>query len=51
MTEWIIAFSAIMMINIILSVDNAIVIAMASRNLPDKQRKLAMWWGLLGPYS
>jgi YjbE family integral membrane protein len=48
MTEWLIAFSTIMMINIILSVDNAVVIAMASRNLSGSQRKLAMWWGTFG---
>jgi len=38
----------IMMINLILSGDNAVVIAMASRNLPDKQRKMAIWWGTIG---
>jgi YjbE family integral membrane protein len=48
MTEWLIAFTTIMMINIILSVDNAVVIAMASRNLSGSQRKLAMWWGTFG---
>jgi YjbE family integral membrane protein len=35
----------IMMINIILSGDNAIVIALASNKLPDDQKKKAMWWG------
>lgn len=48
MTEWLIAFSTILMINIILSVDNAVVIAMASRNLSGSERKLAMWWGTFG---
>ena len=38
----------IMMINLILSGDNAVVIAMASRNLPEKQRKMAIWWGTIG---
>lgn len=37
-----------MLINIILSGDNAIVIAMASRNLPKHQRKLAVFWGAFG---
>lgn len=35
----------IMMVNIVLSGDNAVVIAMASRNLPDEQRAKAIWWG------
>lgn len=38
----------IMLINIILSGDNAVVIAMASKNLSDKQRNLAIWWGAFG---
>lgn len=35
----------IMLVNLVLSGDNAVVIAMASRNLPEKQRKKAIWWG------
>jgi YjbE family integral membrane protein len=35
----------IILINMVLSGDNAVVIAMASRKLPEKQRKLAVWWG------
>lgn len=47
--EWsIIAFIKIILINIILSGDNAIVIAMASRNLPEKKRKIAIFWGAFG---
>jgi YjbE family integral membrane protein len=42
------ALLQILMINIMLSVDNAVVIAMASRGLPDRQRKLAIWWGIFG---
>ncbi|MBB6730674.1 TerC family protein [Cohnella zeiphila] len=38
----------IMLINIVLSGDNAVVIAMASRNLPVPQRKKAVYWGTLG---
>jgi len=38
----------IVLINLVLSGDNAVVIAMASRNLPENQRKLAIWWGSIG---
>lgn len=38
----------ILMINLVLSGDNAMVIAMASKNLPEKHRKLAVWWGAAG---
>ena len=38
----------IVMVNMVLSGDNAVVIAMASKNLPDKQRKQAVWWGAFG---
>jgi predicted tellurium resistance membrane protein TerC len=43
--EWFLLFLKIMMINIVLSGDNAVVIALASKNLPYHQRKLAVWWG------
>lgn len=48
METWLIAFLQIVLINIILSGDNAIIIAMASRNLPAHQRKLAIFWGAFG---
>jgi YjbE family integral membrane protein len=48
MDWWIIALIKIMVINIILSGDNAIVIALASKNLPEKQRRLAIFWGAFG---
>lgn len=48
MVEWTLLFLQIMMINIVLSGDNAVVIAMASRNLPSHQRKKAVWWGVFG---
>ena len=35
----------IVFINVLLSGDNAIVIAMASQQLPPEQRKKAIWWG------
>src|SRR5262245_128935 len=36
---------AIIWVNIILSGDNAVVIALAARSLPGKQQKLAIFWG------
>ncbi|MCM3784454.1 TerC family protein [Neobacillus mesonae] len=38
----------ILMINLVLSGDNAVVIALASRNLPENSRKKAVWWGAFG---
>ncbi len=38
----------VVMANILLSGDNALVIAMASRNLPHKHQKTAMLWGSIG---
>ncbi len=38
----------IIMVNIVLSGDNAVVIAMASKNLPERQRSKAVWWGAVG---
>lgn len=35
-------------INIILSGDNAVVIALAARSLPPEQQKKAIWWGAAG---
>ncbi|QGR00072.1 TerC family protein [Paenibacillus psychroresistens] len=37
-----------MLINIVLSGDNAVVIALASKNLPIEQRQKAIWWGAFG---
>jgi len=42
------ALGSIMFINLILSGDNAVVIALASRNLPPDQRRKAVFWGSLG---
>lgn len=47
MQFWIVLVQ-IMMINIVLSGDNAVVIAMAARGLPAKQQKLAILWGAGG---
>ena len=38
----------ILLINLVLSGDNALVIAMASRNLPDNKRQKAIWIGTFG---
>jgi YjbE family integral membrane protein len=47
-TGWILLFLQIMLINLVLSGDNAIVIALASRNLPKEDRRRAIWWGAFG---
>jgi len=39
------ALLSIIVANILLSGDNAVVIAMASRNLPASQQKKAIFWG------
>ena len=46
--EFFVALFSIMMVNIVLSGDNAVVIAMASRCLPQKQQKMAILWGSAG---
>lgn len=46
--EFIVALFSIMMVNIVLSGDNAVVIALASRSLPAKQQKMAILWGSAG---
>lgn len=48
MMEFLIALFGIMMVNIVLSGDNAVVIAMASRCLPARQQKMAIMWGSAG---
>ncbi|MBB3109028.1 YjbE family integral membrane protein [Paenibacillus phyllosphaerae] len=40
-----ITFIEIVFINILLSGDNAVVIALAAQQLPKEQRKKAVWWG------
>lgn len=42
-----IIFVQIMLINLLLSGDNAIVIAMVSNQLPHHQRNIAIWWGTI----
>ena len=41
-TLWLL--TEILMINLVLSGDNAVVIALASKDLPPIQRKKAVWW-------
>jgi len=48
MWEYLWLFFQILLINIVLSGDNAVVIAMASKNLPEDQRKKAILWGAVG---
>ena len=44
---WVAAFE-IVVINILLSGDNAVVIALACRNLPPKQKWWGIFWGVIG---
>ncbi|CQR72557.1 TerC family protein [Sporomusa ovata] len=46
--EWLVALMSIITVNMLLSGDNALVIALASRNLPPVQQKKAMIWGGAG---
>lgn len=48
MLELIWALGAIILIDVVLGGENAIVIAMASRRLPPELRKRAMLWGTIG---
>jgi YjbE family integral membrane protein len=43
--EFLLLLAQIMMVNIVLSGDNAVVIAMAARSLPGRQQKTAILWG------
>ena len=46
--EWFVALGSILFLNLILSGDNAVIIAMASKNLPAEQRIKAILWGSFG---
>lgn len=48
MFEYIWALISIIIIDLVVSGDNAMVIALASRRLPDEQRKRAIFWGTFG---
>jgi len=43
--EFWVALAQVMMVNIVLSGDNAVVIALAARSLPAHQQKIAILWG------
>src|SRR5258708_34050336 len=43
-----VAVLQIILIDILLSGDNAVVIALACRNLPPRQRRLGIFWGVNG---
>lgn len=45
---WLSALAAIILIDIVLAGDNAIVIALAARSLPERLRKRAIVWGTVG---
>jgi YjbE family integral membrane protein len=47
-TEFLSALAAIVMIDLVLAGDNAIVIALAARNLPKLQQRKAIVWGTVG---
>lgn len=46
--EWFVALGSILLINLILSGDNAVIIALASKNLQPDQRNKAIFWGSAG---
>lgn len=46
--EWFVALGSILFVNLILSGDNAVIIAMASKCLPAAQRTKAVLWGSIG---
>lgn len=46
--EWVAAMGSILLVNLILSGDNAVIIALASKRLPEEQRKRAIFWGSAG---
>ncbi|TWH48246.1 TerC family protein [Sporomusa sp. KB1] len=46
--EWVVGLMSIITVNMLLSGDNALVIALASRNLPPDQQRKAMIWGGAG---
>lgn len=47
-SAWFAALGAIILIDLVLAGDNAIVIALAARNLPDQLRRRAIVWGTVG---
>ena len=48
MTEQIIIFSQIVLIDLVLAGDNAIIIGMVASKFPEEQRKKIIFWGIGG---
>ncbi|MEI7026816.1 TerC family protein [Paenibacillus sp. y28] len=46
--EWLVALLGIILIDLVLAGDNAIVIGMAARNVPKEQQKKVILWGTVG---
>ena len=46
--QFLVSVAQIILVNILLSGDNALVIALACRNLSRRQRRLGIFWGVLG---
>jgi YjbE family integral membrane protein len=46
--DWFIALMTIVVIDLVLAGDNAILIGLAARNLEKKQQKKVIWWGTAG---
>ena len=47
MPEWLIALFQVLLIDIVLAGDNAIVVGMAAAGLPKEQRRIAIFWGII----
>jgi len=47
-SDFISALLSVIMIDLVLGGDNAIIIGLAARNLPHNQQKKAILWGTLG---
>lgn len=47
-SEWLLALLSIVVIDLVLAGDNAILIGMAARNLEKSQQKRVIWWGTIG---
>ena len=45
--DWICSTAQIMLINVVLSGDNAVVVALAASSLPSETRRRAMFWGVV----
>lgn len=46
--DWLVALGSILLLDLLLSGDNAIIIALACKDLPTEQRKKAIFWGCAG---